>query len=329
LEVATVEPDAALVQRAANGDRGAFDALARKYRPWLIGLCFRLLGDREATEDSVQEALARAFTGIGKLREPARFRAWLGRIALNACRMHMRRIASVPVHEVIAESAPGPEANTERTLTEVDDALTQIDRATRRLLMLFYDEGLTHTELAETLSLSPSAVKSRLHRARGRLRKEMLETMSPEQKARLGVTEQEPWVLRTVLLVEPDESLQASIREGLDAAGYEVLTLPSGEAALAAAAARRGQMLILDKHCGEPHWLEVLTLLKTDAWTRENVPVAVLVDPDNERDVFLAWGVDAAVCLTRPPIIRELVGFVKKLERRWPEELRPEPWPKD
>ncbi len=125
--------------------------------------------------------------------------------------------------------------------------------------------------------------------------------MTPEQKAQFGVTEEEPWVLHTILLVELDQSLQASIREGLTAAGYEVVTLPSGEAALEAAAARRGQMLVLDKHCGEPHWIEVLTLLKTDAWARENVPAAVLVDPDSERDVFLAWGAGAVICLTRPP----------------------------
>jgi len=150
--------------------------------------------------------------------------------------------------------------------------------------------------------------------------------MSPDQKARLGVTEEEPWVLHTVLLVEPDEPLQASIRDGLASAGYEVVTLPSGQAALEAAAARRGQMLILDKHCGEPHWIEVLTLLKTEAWARENVPVAVLVDPDNQRDVFLAWGAGAVICLTRPPAVDELVGLVRRLERLWPEELRPEPW---
>ncbi len=141
------------------------------------------------------------------------------------------------------------------------------------------------------------------------------------------MTEEEPWVLHTILLVEPDQSLHASIRNGLTAAGYEVVTLPTGEAALEAVAARRGQMLVLDKHCGEPHWIEVLTLLKTDAWARENVPAAVLTDPDNERDVFLAWGAGAVICLTRPPVVDELVGYAKKIERLWPEELRPEPWP--
>jgi len=326
-EVAAVAPETDLVRRAANGDRSAFDALAEKCRPWLLGLCFRLVRDRETAEDLVQETLVGASGGIHELREPTRFRAWLSRIALNACRMHLRRMSSVPESGMTGEMTSRSGTDTERSTPELADALAHTDPATRRMLRLFYGEEFSHAEIAEVLSLSPAAVKSRLHRARERLRKEMLKMMTPEQKARLGVTQEEPWVLHTILLVEPDQSLQASVRDGLTTAGYEVVILPSGEAALEAAAARRGQMLILDKHCGEPPWIEVLTLLKTDAWTRENVPVAVLVDPDNERDVFLAWGAGAVICLTRPPAIDELVGFVKELERLWPEELRPKPWP--
>lgn len=327
IEVATVEPAAILVQRAANGDGRAFDELVREYRPWLLGLCFRLLRDREAAEDTVQEALASAFVNLHRLQDPARFRAWLSRITLNACRMHLRRAAAMPECDRSADLMLIPTPDRDPGLITLEDALAQLDRETRLLLSLCYDEGLSHAELAALLSLSRAAIKSRLHRAREQLRKEMLKTMTPQQKAILGVSEEAPWKLRTILLVEPDLSLQATIRDGLTTAGYKVITLPSGQAALEAASARRGQMLILDKHCGESHWIEVLTLLKTDAWARENVPVAVIVDPDNQRDVFLAWGAGAAICLTRPPAITELVGFAQKLEHLWPEELRPEPWP--
>ncbi len=165
MEVAIVQQEAILVQRAVNGDSGAFDELAREYRPWLYGLCYRLLRDREAAEDSVQEALVGAFAGITRLRDSARFRAWLGRIALNACRMHLRRMSALPEDAVIAEPTLVPEVDSGKSLVEVDHALAQTDRATRRLLLLFYDEGLSHAELAELFSLSSAAVKSRLHRA--------------------------------------------------------------------------------------------------------------------------------------------------------------------
>jgi len=83
---------------------------------------------------------------------------------------------------------------------------------------------------------------------------------------------------------------------------------------------RRGQMLILDKHCGEPHSVEVLTLVQADAWSRENVPICVLIDPENQRDVTLAWQAGAALCLTHPFPTDELVGFVQRLARLWPQE---------
>lgn len=315
--------EAELVMRAATGDREAFDAVTEPCRPWLFGICFRLVRDREAAEDLVQEALMVAFRCLPQLREPSSFRPWLSRIAFNTCRMHLRRLSALP------ESAPLPEAATPPVQTAweppsgLNGALAHVDPASRRLLMLFYSEGLSHAELAEALSLSVAGVKSRLHRARERLRREMLEMMTPEERARLGAPAGEPWSLRTVLLVEPDDGLRAALRDAIAAAGYEVVLLPTGEAALESVAQRRGQMVVLDKHCVEPNWVEVLTLLQADAWARENVPVGVLVDGGNRRDITLAWHAGAALCLTRPPDVDELVKFIRKIERLWPEELRP------
>ena len=148
--------------------------------------------------------------------------------------------------------------------------------------------------------------------------------MTEEQKARLGVSEKAPWKLRTILLVEPDEALRASLRDALTQAGYQVKELPTGEAALAAISKHEGQMLILDKHCGEPNWVEALTLVQVDAWSRENVPVCVFIDPgeQRERDVLLAWQAGAAICLTRPPRVEEVVSYVRQLEGKWAEGWR-------
>jgi len=67
------------------------------------------------------------------------------------------------------------------------------------------------------------------------------------------------------------------------------------------------------------HWIEVLTLVLADAWSRENVPVAIIVDPDKKRDVTLAWQGGAQVCLTRPPKPEELIQFVKRVAQTWPQ----------
>ncbi len=317
------------------GDRTAFDLLAGRCRLWLFGLCLRLTRDRTAAEDLVQETLLLAWRDLRQLREPGRFHAWLSRIAVNACRMHLRGLSVRPqegrVHvqrESLSECRGGPvwpPAELEAPLG-ADEALAQVDDRSRRLLMLYYGEELSHAEIAEVLGLSAAAVKSRLHRARERLRKEMLAMMTEKQKRRLGVAKAAPWKLRTVLLVEPDAKVRASLRKGLTGAGFKVLTLRTGEAALAAIAQRRGQMLLLDKHCVEPNWIEVLTLVQADAWSRENVPVGVIIDhPGNERDVFLAWHAGAVLCLSRPPSAEELVNYVKRVGASWTsdESLRP------
>ena len=311
-----------LIVQAAAGDRAAFDMLAEACRPWLFGLCFRLVHDRDTAEDLVQETLVAAFRGLSQLREPASFRPWLGRIAVNACRMHLRRVSAARETAGLAEEPAGPEPASCDAPPAVADALAKIDSVSRRVLILLYADGLSYAEVAETLSLSVSATKSRLHRARERLRKEMLMMVTPEEKIRLGVSPEAPWALRTVLLVEPEDELRTALRDAIAAAGYEVVVLPTGEAALEAARAKRGQLLILDKHCVEPNWVEVLTLLQGDAWARENLPIGVLIDGD-ERDVFLAWQAGAVVCLTRPFDVDELVGYVNRMERLWPEELRP------
>jgi len=145
--------------------------------------------------------------------------------------------------------------------------------------------------------------------------------MSENQKDRLGIAEGAPWKLRTILLVEPEAAIREPLRKALTAAGYDVETLPTGEAALAAISEGRDQLLILDKHCGEPNWVEVLTLVQVDAWSRENVPVGVLVDPDSQRDRLLAWQAGATFCLTRPPQPREVVDLVARVARLWPDDL--------
>jgi RNA polymerase sigma-70 factor (ECF subfamily) len=317
--------EAELVERAKQGDREAFGQLAEACRPWLYGLCYRLLGDGGAAEDLVQESFLRAFRDLGQLRSPERFRGWLTRIAVNACRMELRRLLARREQLLHVEQfdAPGPESGD--SAFAVEEALAQLDRGSRRMIQLFYGDELSQAEIADLLALSTAAVKSRLHRAREKLRKEMLAMMSDQEKARLGVAEKAPWALRTILVVEPEELLRQSLCDALSAAGYEVVVLPTGEAALAAVRERRGQMLLLDKHCVEPHWVEVLTLIQVDAWGRENVPVGVFVDggSEHQRDVLLAWQAGAFLCLTRPPAVEEVVRFVKQVEEKWREELRP------
>lgn len=296
-----------LVLCAAHGNREAFGALAESCRPWLLARCYRQVRDPNTAEDLVQEALLLAFRDLAQLRDPDHFRSWLSQIAANVCHMHLRRVRARP-QEMASEVVETAAAVADATVPfGLEEALAALSPTNRKLIDLVYRSAFSLSEAAEVLALSPSAVKSRLHRAREQLRKEML-TMAASE---------ETWKLRTVLLVEPDAGVQTSLREGLTAAGYEVLVLSTGEAAIAAVRDRRGQCLILDKHCLEPHWLEVMALVQTHPWGLKNVPICVVVDPDNERDVFAAWHAGAAVCLTRPPEADRVVGYVRHLRETW------------
>src|SRR5215210_1745657 len=79
------------VQRAQRGDRGAFDRLARHYRPSLLALAFFRTSNREAAEDLVQEVLTRAWQKLPTLEEPASFAPWIRTIVANACHSWYRR----------------------------------------------------------------------------------------------------------------------------------------------------------------------------------------------------------------------------------------------
>lgn len=313
--------DDVLVRRAVAGEEEAFGELAERCRPWLYGICFRLVGDGAAADDLVQETLFQALRDLTQLREESRFRPWLARVAVNVCRMHLRRVLGRPQEAALSEDH-GACRQVQRSSEGPVDALSTLPASHRRIIALFYGEGLSYRELSEVLSLSASAVKSRLHRSRERLRKEMLAMMSEGERERLGVADDSEWKLRTVLLVEPEDGLRGTLLAALRDTGYNVKMLPTGEAALQAIDQGEGQLLILDKHCVEPHWTEMLALVKLAEHRGRKVPVGVLVDPDSKRDVFLAWQCGAEFCLTRPPAVEEVVEMVRRLEKMLLDERR-------
>ena len=79
-----MEPDAALVRRAQQGDRYAFEQLVRTHEARMYTLAARVLGSREDAADAVQDALVRAWLALPKFRGDARFSTWLYRIVVNS-----------------------------------------------------------------------------------------------------------------------------------------------------------------------------------------------------------------------------------------------------
>jgi RNA polymerase sigma-70 factor (ECF subfamily) len=169
--------DIRLVERARGGDLDAFNNLVVLYQDYLHALATRLIGDREAAGDAVQEAFFSAYRNLGSFRGEA-FRAWLTRIALNAATDVLRarqRRPSQPYPELEGDSwepradesaDPEREAVRRAQARVLSTALRQLTEGQRTSIVLFDVEGFDYPEIAAMTGVSLGTVKSRIHRGR-------------------------------------------------------------------------------------------------------------------------------------------------------------------
>jgi len=156
-----------------------------RHRPLLLAVCRRALGDDARAEDAVQEASLQALLSLERLRQPDRFGPWLAGIGLNVCRRWMRQrsretwsweamLGGQRLPEPI-DPLPGPEsiAETAELRKWIDRAVAGLPPGQRTAVSLHYLAGLTQAETAALLGIETGAVKTRLHKARGTLRREL------------------------------------------------------------------------------------------------------------------------------------------------------------
>ncbi|MBI5177655.1 MAG: sigma-70 family RNA polymerase sigma factor [Nitrospinae bacterium] len=197
--LAPSSPDAALqkdkdfeaVNRFKTGDKAAFDELMSRYEGRIFGFLQRMCGGGERAKDMVQETFLTAYRYLAGFRGDASFKTWLYKIASTSCLKSKRRRKAEPSHHLsLDDLIPTDEEVKDLTASNwynapVDDLLTRelnehIDRSLMklaepyRLVFVLRDvEGLSAEETAKALGISVAAVKSRLHRARLFLRKEL------------------------------------------------------------------------------------------------------------------------------------------------------------
>ncbi len=177
--------DVPLVEKAVQGDREAFAALVRKHQKSVIALGHHILGDFQQGEDAAQEAFLRAFKSLSSLRDPAKFRSWIGGIAYKVCITWIRE-EKVKARAVENAKDAGFRPGAPDSLkVSVDGGLPQemaakivemagtLPTESRSLLALKYLQGMSYAEIAELLQVTEEKVKSRLHVARTRLRELM------------------------------------------------------------------------------------------------------------------------------------------------------------
>jgi RNA polymerase sigma-70 factor, ECF subfamily len=159
--------------RADTRERFLRQAGGELDRAWrLAGL---ILGDRHDAEDATQEALIRAWSGLGSLRDPAGFQAWFDRILVNVCRDRLRRRARIrflPLDEGGAAAVPDPF----RDVLDRDEtlrALAVLDADERLVVVLHYWADLPLADVAARAGWPLGTVKSRLHRALGKVGRQL------------------------------------------------------------------------------------------------------------------------------------------------------------
>lgn len=170
-----------LVALARTGDADAFGVLADRYSTRLRRTIYRITRDCDAAFDAVQEALLRAWQGIGRFQGRSRFYTWVTRIGINEAYRGMRR----PREERLEDEeridrdgpqpaqGPDPAAESHEFLEAVEKALGELPSDYRSALKLRDIDGLSTAEAAAELGIGERALKSRLHRGRRALRKKL------------------------------------------------------------------------------------------------------------------------------------------------------------
>jgi RNA polymerase sigma-70 factor, ECF subfamily len=191
-QTATIEQ--ALIASARKGNRTAFGELVRRHSSRVYGMSFKMLKNHEDAEDNLQNVFCKAYAKIHQFEGNSQFSTWLMRIAINEALMTLRKRKS---EDSPARGEKTCDSNDQETNAEARDlradperqyltrelaakALEALQPTLKHTFILQKQEGWTCRELADAFHITAETVKSRIFRARVRLRQRMLTLAKPE-----------------------------------------------------------------------------------------------------------------------------------------------------
>jgi RNA polymerase sigma-70 factor, ECF subfamily len=164
-----VTTDGELIQRAADGDRSAFEDLYRRYARPVFGLALRRLGDRGRAEDAVQETFTSIWRSAASYKPDRGPGApWVYAVARNAIVDRARSRTEIPAEipdEPAREDGPSDRAEQSWVQWRVHAAMEELPEREREVLTLAYWSGLSQSEVAEFLGIPLGTVKTRTRSA--------------------------------------------------------------------------------------------------------------------------------------------------------------------
>jgi RNA polymerase sigma-70 factor (ECF subfamily) len=163
--------DIELLNRYLGGDVDAFDELVRAHEDRVLGICLRMMRDREAALDAVQETFITVFRKADRYEARAAFSTWLYRVAVNTCYDQLRkqkRRRTEPLPEVTDPVDPrgGDEFEAIELRPEIEKALQRVPVDFRSAVVLVDLQGLALEQAAQILDVPIGTVKSRVFRGR-------------------------------------------------------------------------------------------------------------------------------------------------------------------
>ncbi|MCX7799761.1 MAG: sigma-70 family RNA polymerase sigma factor [Fimbriimonadales bacterium] len=178
---AALDADGWEVERARSGDAAAFDRLFQRHFPRVFRFAHRMCGDADMADDAAQGAFVRTYRALGGLRDGQSFLKYLYRAALNLLRDASRRAMRKPEAPLergaarIADGQSAPDRQAAQAMLDraLRDALLELPDDFRAVVVLHHFEGLDVEEVAARLGVPEGTVKSRLGRARAKLRERL------------------------------------------------------------------------------------------------------------------------------------------------------------
>jgi RNA polymerase sigma factor (sigma-70 family) len=163
--------DARLIERLRAGDEGAFEAIFKRHHAPLLSYCRHMLGDREDSEDALQQCFIKAHRALLKNPPPREMRAWLYAIARNCCLSAIsarRQTAAIEDHEPLLAGL-SEEVREREDLRELVADLGRLPEDQRSALLLSELEDLSHAQIATIVGCPVGKVKALVYQARSAL----------------------------------------------------------------------------------------------------------------------------------------------------------------
>jgi RNA polymerase sigma-70 factor (ECF subfamily) len=168
-------PDGALIEKAREGDRGAFGRLVERHYDFIFRVAYRWAGNKPDAEDVAQEVCARLGRSIRGYRGGSAFTTWLYALTINAARDMKRKAAresaktdAFGVHALITGEAA--EDETDDQAQTLWAAVRELPDKQRDAVLLVYGEGLSHADAADVMGCAEATVSWHVHEAKKRLK---------------------------------------------------------------------------------------------------------------------------------------------------------------